>query len=101
MAKKIAVENSRDYIKKSVAELLVRRLVAEWVVPGVMIRRLTCSSQPLDIRVIRPTVAPIVQYIPETLPPAEVSGCYFEEPTSLSWVAYHRQALPPSAYQSA
>lgn len=94
MAKKIAVENSRDYLKKSVAQLLVRRLVAEWVVPGVMIRRLTVSGPILDVRSCRVQVARA--YVPEKLPPAEISGCKFREPDSPTWREYHRLAVPPS-----
>jgi hypothetical protein len=94
MAKKIAVENTRDYLKKSVAQILVRRLVAEWVVPGVMIRRLTVAA-PLDIRSCRTHLAE-KPYVPEKLPPAEVSGCRFREPDSPTWREYHRSSVPPS-----
>jgi hypothetical protein len=94
MAKKIAVENSRDYLKKSVAQILVRRLVAEWVIPGVMIRRLNVSA-PVDIRSCR-VQAPQKAYVPEKLPPAEVSGCRFREPDSATWLEYHRSSVPPS-----
>lgn len=99
MAKKIAVyepsqrvtDNPTTYVKKCVALLLIRRLVAEWVIPGVMIRRLTVSA-PLDIRSCR-IQTPHNPYIPEKLPPAEVSGCHFQPPMP-------SEVFPPSHYSA-
>lgn len=78
MARKIAVENSREHLKKSVASLLVRRLVAEWVIPGVMIRRLTIVIVPVDVRSVRRPHA--AGALPKRMPPAEVGGCRFRGP---------------------
>jgi hypothetical protein len=92
MAKKIAVEGSTDRLKKPVALLLVRRAIAEWVVPGVMIRRLKGRAR--DVREVIDVRRPA--YIPPGLPPAEVSDCRFQEPTSPTWREYHRSSVPPS-----
>jgi hypothetical protein len=78
MAKKIRVEPSGSHLKKVIALLLVRRLLAEWVVKGESIRM-------LEIRDISPNAfqkfpAPAKKYIPEILPLGELPGVKFEPP---------------------
>jgi hypothetical protein len=87
MARKIAVistysdDPSGEHLKKSVAQLEVRRLLADWVVEGVSIRRRAIRKIPAAVlfakaprtRVPRP-------YIPTILPPAEIPGVFFALP---------------------
>jgi hypothetical protein len=64
----------RTYVKRSVAELLVRRLLAEWI--GRRIIRMLTVVEPMkgsDVQPRRP-------YIPEKLPPVELPGLHFEDP---------------------
>lgn len=87
MARRIVVissyndEPTGELLKKSIAELSVRRLLAEWVVKGVSIRRrkvreVSLNSLPVAREGTHPT------YIPEFLPPAEVENCRFIPPQS-------------------
>lgn len=78
MARKIAVEGEIFHYKKSRAELLVRRLLAEWIVRGVSIRLLRVA-EPADVRDLR-TSQSAKPFIPERMPPAEVGGCHFVGP---------------------
>lgn len=78
MARKIAVEGG-GHLKKSVAELLVRRLLAVWVVRGVSIRRLPIQEIPFEAASIRIHL-PARPYIPAKMPPVEVGGCHFQGP---------------------
>jgi hypothetical protein len=76
MARKIAIENSREHLSKNVALLLVRRCMAYWVVPNVMIARIDAkTARPRDVREERP---PQITYIPDTLPPVELPDVRFE-----------------------
>lgn len=93
MARKITVVNDASHIKKSVAQLLVRRLLAEWVVINVSIRRLAVRELPRMIPDWRSASGP---YIPERMPPVEVGGCHFQEPQSDSWKKQHRMVRFPS-----
>jgi hypothetical protein len=76
----------RKHVKKSIAALLVRRLLAEIVTPGV-IRLLpvtTCHDPRTKfIRIAKP-------YIPEKMPPREVPGVFFQPPQSDQWKIEHR-----------
>lgn len=94
MAHKITVIDDNSQIKKSAAFLLVRRLLAEWVVFSVSIRRLKTRQIP------RTTTARFVlprkPYIPERMPALEVPGVHFEEPTSAKWKEEHRAVSFPS-----
>lgn len=77
MARKIAVEGERTNYKKSVAELLIRRLLAVWVIEGISIRRLAVREIPDQAaRFTLETKA----YIPERMPPREVPNTKFVPP---------------------
>lgn len=87
MARKISVigisgtpENCQ--LKKSVAQMLVRRLLAEWVIKNLTIRRLAVRSVSLPTA---PAPRIDVIYIPDILPPAEVPNCYFKPPSPQPW----------------
>jgi hypothetical protein len=95
MATKVTVEGSSDSHSKTVAQLLVRRQLAEWVIRNVRIRYAVKTAKAVDIRSCR-VQAPQKAYVPEKLPPAEVSGCRFREPDSATWREYHRSSVPPS-----
>lgn len=90
MARKISVigisgtpENSQ--IKKVVAQLLVRRMLAVWIIRNVSIQRVSVrEANPLAAERIQVEWKP---YIPETMPPREVGGCKFQEPTDPNWTA--------------
>jgi len=60
-------------VKKSVASLLVRRLLAEWIVEGISIRRLSIQQAPNLSSLPRPQQAR-KRYIPATLPPVSADG---------------------------
>lgn len=96
MARKISVigisgtpENSQ--IKKVVAQLLVRRMLAVWLVRNVSIQRVSVrAANPLTVERIRIEWKP---YIPENMPPREVGGCKFQEPTDPNWTAILANSL--------
>jgi len=56
----------QTYVKRSVAEILVRRLLAEWVVKNVLIRRLfikSAQAQPARfVNVKKPKPSPIYEH---------------------------------------
>lgn len=75
MAKRIIVlstfgdKPTGERIKKSRAQLEVRRLLADWVIPNESIRRRTIRAcQPV---ILAPSLAVIHIPIPELLPPLE------------------------------
>lgn len=91
MAKKIAVYGvsgtpETGDIKKTSAQLLVRRLLACWLVENVSIQRVSIKSVRLPSSPL-PILARPSQYIPERLPPVEVPGVYFEPP--LGWANWY------------
>ncbi len=63
------------HIASRVAEDLVKRLVAERIS-----RKLIRMFAPGSVFVTTQREAPIANYIPEKLPPREVSGCRFRGP---------------------
>jgi hypothetical protein len=82
MARKISVRGvsgtlEKQQLKRSVAQLLVRRQELEWEVPNRIARR-----RPLrQPRILLPREPRRRQaYIPEKLPQAEVEGCVFQAP---------------------
>lgn len=87
MARRIVVissyndEPTGERLKKSIAELAVRRLLAEWVIKGFSIRRRKVAEINLQalpaVRDLTPRT-----YIPLRLPPAEVENCKFVPPPS-------------------
>ena len=92
MARKILVLSvsghpEREHLKKSVALILVRRLYADWEIPGVSIRRRAIRATRL-----RSEHGPAIpsRYIPERMPPVDVPGVHFEEPKSATWREQHR-----------
>lgn len=98
MAHKITVLDDNSQIKKSAACLLVRRLLAEWVVFSVSIRRLKTREIPrtTTARFILPTKP----YIPEKMPPVELPNpgwTKFVEPQSERWRTEHRTVVLSSS----
>lgn len=82
MARKIAVlqgnsEIPKTYIKKSVAALLVRRLLAVWVIDNLTIRRTAVRDAIPAGRFTAPR-----SYIPSKMPWAELPGVKFVDPIS-------------------
>lgn len=84
MSRKIVVTPSNERIKKSAAELKVRRGLAEWIVKNVSIRLIA-------IREIKPgwmsqkVNLPSKHYIPEHMPPVDLPGLRFVAPKPKPW----------------
>ncbi len=71
------------HLKRSVALRLVRRGWAE-IVTDFVIRRLSARATYSEPR-YQPS-----RYIPETMPPVDLPGIHFQEPTSDTWRIQHR-----------
>lgn len=87
MAAKVSVESAQHHYKRSVADMLVRRLEAEWVEYGKRIR-LLLGRKPDPNAPTRPaeSSAPTsATYIPERLPSPEVPGLKWQPPTPKSF----------------
>lgn len=88
MAQKIAVlnseaENPKTYVKKSAAAMLVRRMLAYWVVKNISICRLqVCTSTAIPASTFH-AVSSV--YIPDEMPPVidKRLGVRFEDPNKL------------------
>jgi hypothetical protein len=81
MARKIAVKGESVHIKKSIAKLLVRRLLARWVVVNQLIERVPIHELPPGALARMPRCfVPAKPYIPEELPPYELPGLKFQLP---------------------
>jgi hypothetical protein len=65
-------------VKKAVALLLLRRLIVEEIIAGVLYRERPIS-QTADIPLVR-LVGPAKPYIPEQMPPREVPNVFFKPP---------------------
>jgi hypothetical protein len=72
------------HVSKTVAQLFVRRLLAEWVSRSVI--------QMLAVKPPHKAGDPSPRYVPEKMPPLNVPGVWFEEPQSLTWKLQHRTA---------
>jgi hypothetical protein len=97
MARKVIVlhENGKSAgdIKRSVAYLMVRRLLWQWVQEGKIARILPVREIPLRAQSIR-IPPPIRRYMPDRLPPAEVPQVHFKPPSSLAqWRDSHQEWL--------
>jgi hypothetical protein len=98
MSKKIGVldvhqaaqSQPQTFVRKSAAQLLVRRLLAVWVVENALIQRVAVRAA-TEIPTGRGEYAP-KHYIPDTLPPMETGGCVFQEPDNLVWQLRHAAA---------
>lgn len=81
MARKIEVEGTGEFIKRSAAELRLRCLLAEGICNSlgklIAIRMLPIAERPAHPRFIYARRKP---YIPAVLPPAELPGISFEPP---------------------
>ena len=103
MSKKIPVIGENRDVKRSIAELLVRRLTHEPILGmvGDKVKLIGIKAKPLrefapaDVRLERPVAAK--PYIPEKMPPREVPGCYFQPPQSIQWKLAHRTVILPSS----
>jgi hypothetical protein len=74
MAAKVTVLPAKTQIKRSVAELLVRRLLADWTVKNQSI-----TMRPIkEFSLATPARPCRVFYVPHKLPPAEVENCLFQ-----------------------
>ena len=69
------------YIKKSAAQLLVRRLLAKWEGDAVRLVDVRQMDRAIPARFIIPEKP----YIPEILPPAELPGVLFVPPVKPLW----------------
>lgn len=92
MARKIGIipiggTEPDTYVKKSVAHLLVRRLLAKW--DGPHVRYLLIN--PAKAICAMSNSHPAKPYIPEKMPPREIPGVYFKpaerKPISLQTAA--------------
>jgi hypothetical protein len=68
----------KHHVRKVLAELMVRRLLWEWVIRNHIARVKPLGALPAVIP--RAEAAPRGDYIPETLPPAELGGYRFRGP---------------------
>jgi hypothetical protein len=96
MSKKIGVLDCHEsvdaqpsnFIKKSIAEMHVRRLLADRIKPNLIRMR---AIRSVDEILKAASFAPgRPAYIPEKMPPREVPGVFFELPKSDQWVIAHR-----------
>jgi hypothetical protein len=84
LARKIAIEGETVHIKKSIAKLLVRRLLAVWVVQNAIIRRVPVTELSPGALARMPRCAlPPKPYIPDDLPPYELPGLKFQLPKGI------------------
>lgn len=72
-------------VRKSLALLMIRRLVAIQIAPFV-IKRLEIRQIPSHLP--RQPLQPR-KYIPDTLPPMETGGCTMKSPESVEWQKIH------------
>ena len=89
MAHKIAVVERlsgdvRRHLKRRVAEWLVHRSIAEWVVENVSVRIIAINRLPTEALRFKPetVVKARLTYIPVNLPPREVPGVVFVPPAN-------------------
>lgn len=76
------------FIKKSVADMHVRRLAADRIRPNlIQMRAIKSEAELLKASQFGPFRP---QYIPEKMPSREVPGVFFELPKSDQWVIAHR-----------
>lgn len=80
------------HVKKSVAELLIRRLVARRI-SKTLIQMVTVRAY---VAYSAKVPAVVRWYIPERMPPVDVPGVHFEEPKSPTWREQHRMVKLPS-----
>lgn len=89
MARKIGVldalqatsDQPRIFIKKNSAILLVRKQLAEWVIDHAVIRKRVLPEPAIHLQpsALRLPIA-VRAFVPEKMPPAEISGLIFEDP---------------------
>lgn len=78
MARKILVVNDNSHVKKSVALFLIRRVLADWEIEGLSIRRRPLRAFKHACAVSNGHSA--APYIPAQMPPREIPGVYFKPP---------------------
>ena len=91
MSRKIAVldlhqadsDKPVTYVKRSVADLLVRRLLAVWVIDKQVIRHVAVRS--LREFTSMKFVMPSKPYIPEHMPPVDIPGVKWIPPKPKPW----------------
>jgi hypothetical protein len=89
MARKIQVvpahsdQPSEPHLKKSIAQNLVRRHLAEWVIKNVRIKMRAIREIPVTALKSGRGAYDINNYIPERLPPAELPGVIFVPPAKV------------------
>lgn len=84
MSRKIVVTPSNERIKKSAAELRVRRGLAEWVVKNVSIRLLAIRALPKGW-MSQKVAGQSKPYIPEHMPPVDIPGVKWIPPKPKPW----------------
>lgn len=75
-----------EFIKKSAADMLVRRLMADRISPSVIRRRSFCEATAIKAAHFRA----VQTYIPTKLPPINVPNTIFQLPQSVQWALEHR-----------
>lgn len=77
-----------EFLKKSEADMLVRRLMADRIAPNLIRRRAFCEASAVKAAHFRA----IQTYIPTILPPRELPGIFFQTPQSDQWKLAHGAA---------
>lgn len=85
MSAKVAVlephgETPSEHVKKCVAQYLVRKALADWVIVNVVLRRRALRSIPASAYQSDPRSFSATPYIPDRMPPLELPNCKFEPP---------------------
>lgn len=104
MARKIGVLGTRQsgeprtYVKRAVASVLIRRLLAEWVVDNVTIRMLEVRN---PLRASEFVPRPPKPYIPESMPPIidKMLGIKFDDPVKSPNMPRFRFVSPMEKYR--
>ena len=86
-----ASDRARTFISSGDAERLVKRLAAEEIRPGKMIRMFSPDSVFYALRPVSPQAQ--VRYIPAKLPSGEIGGTRFRQPSDPTWQEIHRAAI--------
>jgi hypothetical protein len=82
-------DRARTFISAGDAERLVKRLAAEEIRPGKMIRMFSPDSV---FYALRP-VSPQIRYIPAKLSSGNIGGTRFRQPSDPAWQETHRAAI--------
>ena len=84
-------DRARTFISAGDAERLVKRLAAEEIRPGKLIRMFSPDSVFYALRPVSPSAQ--VRYVPATLPSGNIGGTRFRQPSDPTWQLIHRAAI--------